>query len=220
MENVAKHTIGEDISKSHLDVFDAERGDAKSSENTISEFRGFAKWLGKFEITRVVYEPTRPYHRNFGECFCDKLTLVKVNTRQAHQFAEPCGTRVKTDAIDARGLARMGVALELEPDIPVAKTIRILRNLKVARGLDQRADALQQPRTCATNAILKRQTKARLTVIEKQLCGINQEIDILIKADKTSECRCEIVQSIPGLDSVASAAILTYLPKVGTLDCR
>ena len=63
--------------------------------------------------------------------------------------SEPCGTRAKTDALDARGLARMGFALELEPEIPIAKTIRVLRNLKDAGGLDQRADALQQPRTCA-----------------------------------------------------------------------
>ena len=73
---MTKRTIGVDISKSHLKVFDAERGDAKSSENTISGFRGFENWLGKLEITRVGYEPTRPYHRNLGECFCDKLTLL------------------------------------------------------------------------------------------------------------------------------------------------
>ena len=65
---------------------------------------------------------------------------------------------------------------------------------------------------------LSRQTKARLTLVEKQLCELDREIDTLIKADKTSARRREIVQSIPGLGSVASAAILTYLPEIGTLD--
>ena len=104
------HTIGVDISKSHLDVFDAERNAAKRFENSISGFRAFEKWLGKLEIARVVYEPTGPYHRNFEERFCDKLPLVKVNPLQARRFAEACGTRAKTDALDARGLARMGEA--------------------------------------------------------------------------------------------------------------
>jgi transposase len=66
----------------------------------------------------------------------------------------------------------------------------------------------------------KRQTKVRLALVEKQLCELDREIDTLIRADKTSARRREIVQSIPGLGSVASAAILTYLPEIGTLDRR
>lgn len=76
---MTEHTIGVDISKSHLDAFDAERREAKHFENSISRFRAFEKWLGKLEITGVVYEPTGPYHRNFEECFCEKLPLVELN---------------------------------------------------------------------------------------------------------------------------------------------
>ena len=218
---MTEYTIGVDISKSHLDVFDAERREAKRFENSASGFRAFEKWCGKLEIARVVYEPTGPYHRNFEERFCDKLPLVKVNPLQARRFAEACGTRAKTDALDARGLARMGVALELEPDIPVAKTTRILKDVQVARAaLVKERTRLNNRAYVQTNAVLKRQTKARLTLLEKQLCELDREIDTLIKADKTSARRREIVQSIPGLGSVASAAILTYLPKIGTLDRR
>lgn len=218
---MTEHTIGVDISKSHLDVFDAERREAKRFENSISGFRAFGKWLGKLEITRVVYEPTGPYHRNFEERFCDKLPLVKVNPLQARRFAEACGTRAKTDALDARGLARMGVALELEPDIPVAKTTLILKDLQVARvALIKERTRLNNRAHVQTNAVLKRQTKARLALVEKQLCELDREIDALIQADRTTARRRVIVQSIPGLGSVASAAILTYLPEIGTLDRR
>lgn len=218
---MTEHTIGVDISKSHLDVFDAERREAKRFENSISGFRAFEKWLGKLEITRVVYEPTGPYHRNFEERFCDKLPLVKVNPLQARRFAEACGTRAKTDALDARGLARMGVALELEPDIPVAKTTLILKDLQVARvALIKERTRLNNRAHVQTNAVLKRQTKARLALVEKQLCELDREIDALIQADRTTARRRVIVQSIPGLGSVASAAILTYLPEIGTLDRR
>lgn len=216
-----EHTIGVDISKSHLDVFDAERSKAKRFENSASGFRAFEKWCGKFEIARVVYEPTGPYHRNFEERFCEKLPLVKVNPLQARRFAEACGTRAKTDALDARGLARMGIALELEPDTPVAKTTRILKDLQVARtALIKERTRLNNRAHMQTNTVLKRQTKARLALVEKQLCELDREIDTLIKADKISARRREIVQSIPGLGSVASAAILTYLPEIGTLDRR
>lgn len=218
---MTEHTIGVDISKSHLDVFDAERSKAKRFENSASGFRAFEKWCGNFEIARVVYEPTGPYHRNFEERFCEKLPLVKVNPLQARRFAEACGTRAKTDALDARGLARMGIALELHPDTPVAKTTRILKDLQVARtALIKERTRLNNRAHVQTNTVLKRQTKARLALVEKQLCELDREIDALIKADKISARRREIVQSIPGLGSVASAAILTYLPEIGTLDRR
>lgn len=215
------HTIGVDISKSHLDVFDAQLGEAKRFENSISGFRAFEKWLGKTQIARVVYEPTGPYHRNFEERFCDQLPLVKVNPLQARRFAEACGTRAKTDALDARGLARMGGALELEPDIPVAKTTRLLRDLQVARTtLIKDRTRLNNRNHVQTNALLKRQTKARLALVAKQIAELDREIDAMINADKATARRREIVTSIPGVGSIAGAAILTFLPEIGTLDRR
>src|SRR6056297_4275384 len=174
---MTEHTIGVDISKSHLDVFDAERREAKRFENSISGFRAFEKWLGGAAIARVVYEPTGPYHRNFEERFCDKLPLVKVNPLQARRFAEACGTRAKTDALDSQGLARMGIALDLQPDIPVAKVTRILRDLQVARAaLIKERTRLNNRAHVQTNAVLKRQTKARLALVEKQLRELDREI--------------------------------------------
>lgn len=218
---MTEHTIGVDISKSHLDVFDAERGAAKRFENSASGFRAFEKWLGKVPSARVVYEPTGPYHRNFEERFCDKLPLVKVNPLQARRFAEACGTRAKTDALDARGLARMGRALALEPDAPVSKTMRILKDLQVARtALIKERTRLNNRAHVHTNTVLKRQTEARLALVGKQIAELDKEIDTLINADTATARRREIVKSIPGLGSVASAAILTYLPEIGTLDRR
>lgn len=221
LEKMTEHTIGVDISKSHLDVFDAERGAAQRFDNSASGFRAFEKWLGRAQLARVVYEPTGPYHRNFEERFCGRLPLVKVNPLQARRFAEACGTRAKTDALDARGLARMGAALALEPDTPVAKEMRILRDLQVARtALVKDRTRLNNRAHVQTNAVLKRQTKARLALVEKQIAELDREIDALIAADKTIARRREIVTSIPGVGAVASAAILTYLPEIGTLDRR
>ena len=81
-------------------------------------------------MARVVYEPTGPYHWGFEEHFFDTLPLLKVNPLQARRFAQACGTWAKTDAMDARGLARMGVALALQPDAPVCKISRLLKDLR------------------------------------------------------------------------------------------
>jgi len=85
-------------------------------------------------VARIVFEPTWPYHRALETALSGKCPLVKVNPLQARRFAEACGTRTKTDAVDARILARMGAALNLEPDAPTSEIQLALRDLQVARS--------------------------------------------------------------------------------------
>ena len=97
--------------------------------------------------TRVVFEATGAYHRSFERTFSGKLPLVKVNPLQARRFAQACGTRVKTDAVDARMLASFGNALTLEPDHPVDGKQFELKELFSSRG------ALIKDRTRLTNRL-------------------------------------------------------------------
>lgn len=215
------HTIGVDISKSSLDVFDSKRQEVRRFDNTDAGFGDLSKWLVSYPPTRVVYEPTGPYHRNFEEHFSGKWPLVKVNPLQARRFAEACGTRAKTDALDARGLARMGQALELEPDVPVSKTTRVLKDLQLARtALIKDRTRLRTRTHTQTHKLLQRQTKARLTLVEKQIAQLDEEIGKLINTCKTTARNRDILRSIPGIGQVASAAILTFLPEIGTLERR
>ena len=215
------HTIGVDISKATLDIFDNNRQEVRRFANTHAGFGELSKWLGSHPPARVVYEPTGPYHRNFEEYFSGKWPLVKVNPLQARRFAEACGTRAKTDALDACGLARMGDALALEPDVPISKTTRILKDLQVARtALIKDRTRLRNRAHIQTNKVLQRQTKARLALVEKHIVQLDEEIDALIEANKTTARHRDILRSIPGLGQVVTAAILTFLPEIGTLDRR
>lgn len=88
---------------------------------------------------------------------------MKVNPLQARRFAQACGTRVKTDAVDARMLASFGNALALEPDQAIDDKQYELKELFSSRG------GLIKDRTRLTNrlqtqtlALVKRQTKARI----------------------------------------------------------
>jgi transposase len=133
MAKMTEHTIGVDISKSHLDVFRLENGAARRFENTAAGFRALVKWLGEAPVARIVFEPTGAYHKAFEAALADRFPLVKVNPLQARRFAEAYGTRAKTDAVDAQMLARMGAAFDLAPQEPCSKEARALRDLHVAR---------------------------------------------------------------------------------------
>ena len=213
------HNIGVDISKSHLDVFRLEDGTAKRFDNSTTGFRALTKWLGNASAARVVFEPTGTYHKAFEVALGGVLPLVKVNPLQARRFAEASGTRAKTDAVDARMLARMGVALDLEPQEPQSKNMRDLRDLHVARaGLIKDQTRLRNRAQTQDISVLKRQTKARLTLVERQIAELDVEIATLIAAQENTARTCDILRSMPGVGAVSAAAMLTLMPELGTLD--
>ena len=216
---MTEHTIGIDISKSHLDAFRLEDETAQRFENTSRGFRALIKWLGAIPVARIVYEPTGPYHRALEKALSGKVPLVKVNPLQARRFAQSCGTRAKTDAVDARILARMGAALALEPDAPISEKLHDLRDLQVARtGLVKERTRLRNRGQVQTIPVLKRQTKARLALLERQISELDKEIAKHIADDQPTARKRDILCSIPGLGPIASALILTFLPEIGTLD--
>ena len=215
---MTEHTIGVDISKSHLDVFRLEDDEAQRFENSAAGFRSLKKWLGPAAAARIVFEPTGPYHKAFETALGEKFPLVKVNPLQARRFAEAYGTRAKTDAVDAQMLARMGAAFNLEPQAPCSKETLVLRDLHVARaGLIKDRTRLRNRAQTQDIPLLKRQTKARLTQVERQIAELDAEIAALIEAHGATARNRDILCSMPGIGAVTAAAMLTLLPEIGTL---
>ena len=213
------HTIGVDISKSHLDVFRLEDGAAQRFDNSAAGFRALTKWLGKTPIARIVFEPTGPYHKAFEAALGGVFPLVKVNPLQARRFAEAHGTRAKTDAVDAQMLARMGAAFKLEAKELLSEEVMILRDLHVARtGMIKDRTRLRNRAHTQDIALLKRQTKARLAQVDRQIAELDAEIARLIAASKTTTRGRDILCSMPGIGPVTAAAVLTLLPEIGTLE--
>jgi len=143
------------------------------------------------------------FEAKLGETF----PLVKVNPLQARRFAEAHGTRAKTDAVDARMLARMGAAFDLVPQVSCSKEIFVLRDLHVARtGLLKDRTRLRNRAKTQDIAVLKRQTKARLAQVERHVVELDAEIAALIAAGQTTARNRDILCSMPGIGTVTAAA--------------
>ena len=103
------HILGVDISKANLDVHLMPTGETQQFANSTVGFRRLIAWLRERPVSRVVYEPTGPWHRDFERALGKAgLSLSRVNPLQARRFAQALGQKAKTDAIDARILAAMG----------------------------------------------------------------------------------------------------------------
>lgn len=214
-------TIGIDISKDRLDVHRLPHGHKASFANDKTGLKALVRWLGT-GVRRIVFEPTGRYHLGLERGLATAgFPLVKVNPRQAKRFGQALGTRAKTDRMDAALLARMGVALELEPH-PVRP--EILRNLSAL--VDARRTLIKD-RTATKNRaqglelpLLRRQNAARLKRIAADLAVLDAAIAALIASDQTLAARHALLLSIPGVSTVTAATLLAQMPELGSLDQR
>jgi len=213
-----KDTIGIDISKATLDAHRLIDDEARQFANSPAGLRALRRWIGTKMPDLVIYESTGAYHAAIERSFGGVLPLVKVNPLQARRFAQARGTRAKTDAVDARVLAAMGAALDLAPDVPAGKNQHDLRELQIARMalIKERTRLLNRSKT-QTLTVLKRQSKARLAQIKRQLGELEDALLDLARQCPKRARAFDILCSIPGLGRVTAVAILVECPEIGTM---
>jgi len=218
-----KDSIGIDISKDTLDAHRLATGEARRFANTPTGVRALRRWIAAAPPGLVVYEATGPYHGAFERALAATCPLVKVNPLQARRFAQARGTRAKTDTVDARMLAAMGAALDLAPDPPAEQNHHALKELQIAE-LQIARMALIKDRTRLLNRlktqtlpVTKRQTRARLDQIKRQLAELEGELRTLVRQCPRRARAHDILRSIPGLGEVAAITIVIECPEIGSL---
>ncbi len=216
---MTKDTIGIDISKDTLGAHRLSTRKAASFPSSPAGLRALRRWIGTEMPDLVVFEATGAYHAVLERRFAGVLPLVKVNPLQARRFAQACGTRVKTDAVDARILAMMGASLDLVPDVPEGKNHHELKELQIARMalIKERTRLLNRSKT-QTLAMLKSQSKARLGQIKRQLTELEEALLDLTRQCPKRARAFDILCSIPGLGRVTAVTILIECPEIGTMD--
>ena len=134
--------------KHRLDAACYTSGRQERFANDAAGLKALRRWIGPGRlVARLVYEATGRYQP--GSRRPSRAGRSSRSTPlRARRFAEASGTRAKTDAVDARMLARMGAQLALPPDPPAGPGTRELKALQTARAglvgdriaLIQRAD--------------------------------------------------------------------------------
>jgi transposase len=220
MSSTIAQSVGVDIAKDTLEAHLHPAGRVRRFANDAKGWAGLIVWLGGFAISRVAFEPSGAYHRAFERRLAAAgLPLVKVNPRQARRFAEAIGRHAKTDAVDAAMLARFAALLEPPVRPVVSATLDAMKELHGARR------ALVKDRVASRNRshthrspLLKRQARARLAQIDRQIAAIDAALHTQLAADPALQDRFEILVSIPGVGDATAFAMLVEMPELGALE--
>ncbi len=209
-----------DVSKASLDICAA--GRTRRFANDATSWRALDTWLRGLEVSRVVMEATGPYHRRAHQCLHDRgFEVVLVNPLRARRFAEAMGHLAKTDRVDALMLARLGAVLgDLEPVVPQEAFLNRLEDLLVVRA--KHVDARTMLRQVAGEVDGEGETVTRATMagLDDRIAGLDAAIKAVITSDPDQAERYRILTSIPGVGPVTAAALLCWMPELGSLDHR
>ena len=212
--------LGVDVSKAKLDAaLLSESGKYRSKvvPNTHAGFEALRQWLldqlpEGLPSVHVCMEATGAYHEALALYLHDQgVRLSVVNPMRVKRFIELEGSRNKTDAGDAKSLARFCRMTQPELWQAPAPSVRALQ------ALVARLDALQHMRQSEANrlevahAAVQPSLQRVLGELDKAIAEIKAQIRQTIDDDPDLHQRSELLQSIPGLGERTIPQLLAYI---------
>lgn len=207
--------VGIDVSKNVLDYTWLPGGKSMQTPNTPKGIAALIKVLRGLRPEIVVMEATGGYQTSAANALHQAaIPCAVVNPRQIRDFARSLNRLGKTDKLDALTIAQFAQSRKLVPDTPKpAECLEI-------GFLLRRRDQLQGMITAEKNHLeqtpepLRMELYEHINLLVQHLRKINSQIKESIQKSPTLAKQDAIIQSIPGLGPVTSAALLSFLPEM------
>jgi len=211
--------VGVDVSKEQLEVALRPSGEQFSLPNDERALRMLVKRLLPLKCARIVVEATGGYETLVVVALqAAALPIVLVNPRWVRSFAKSVGQLAKTDRIDARVLALYAERAELKVrQLPDEQT-RELRALCARREDLLDMIVAEENRLEHAPKRLQREIRGHIDYLRKRLKHLNRDIDSAVRGSELWRDKAELLDSVPGVGPVLRAALLAWLPELGTLN--
>ena len=214
--------LGCDVGKETIVVFDSADGGTRSLPNTAQALAAFAAELD--ETCLVICEATGGYEA----ALLDALARAgrpahRADARKVKAFIRSLGILGKTDAIDARALARYGH--ERHDRLPLFQPREEARR-SLHTLVSTRSDLLAQRVACANRlaapgaAPVAPHLRRILQALDAEIDAIQASLDDLIQAHAPLEQAVTTLRAIPGVGATTAAALIAFMPELGSIDRR
>jgi len=219
------HIVAFEVSKAELVVHTLPADCQQRISNTAAAVRRLLKAEQRSNATHglgpvlVVCEATGGYERHVLETAQGLgLATHRAHGSRTRLFARFNGYRAKTDAIDARLIARYGLTPGLPLYTPPSPEQAALRQLRQRRDEIGQMLGMELNRTeHASLRRLKTSLARHKAWLEAELKAIEAEMADLIGNCPELDRLATLMQSVKGVGPATAAAILAYLPEIGTI---
>ena len=211
--------IGIDVSQDRLDIATFPEVFGKSFDYTETAVEKIVEQLKEWNPTLIVLEATGGLEIRIAASLANaSLPVAVVNPRQVRDFAKATGALAKTDAIDARILARFAEA--------VKPTVRPLANAceQELKALLSRRRQLIDMITIERNRLprtiehVKADIQEHLKWMESRLKDLDNEMKKLIESSPVWREKEDLLRSSKGVGPILARTLLINLPELGQLN--
>jgi len=222
MEKNEKTYIGIDAAKDELVVHILPTNQQLTVPHSPEGIKALVKHFKNEDPQQIVFEAAGGLERELlMRLAAEGFSIVVINPRQARDLAKGLGELAKTDAVDAKILARIAQLQCLSPRPLPAPEIQEMNDLVTRR------QQLIQMRTMETNRLHQTRQKTIRKSIEqiiksfdKQIVAIDARIEEMIAAHPDWSAKDKILQSVPGVGAKTSQVLISALPELGSLNRR
>ena len=226
--NILKQTVGIDIS---YKKFDARFGTidtlqqntlspSKSFKNSPAGFKLFLRWLKKLIVSQdipliFVMEATGVYYEHLAHFLLHHgYQVAVVLPNKIKNYAKSLESKSKTDPLDAAAITRFGLERQLTLWTPPTETLKALHALsREYHALKSTITEIKNQRHALVSSFqplastLKRKQQ-HITLLEKQVTQIEQELRDLVESDTTLSERVENICTVKGLGFMTVVSVL------------
>ena len=216
MDSVIMSYLGLDVSKAKVDCALLLKNKVKSKvfPNNTQGFNSLLAWLGKHGVGRVhaCCEATGTYSEAIALFLHEQGHVVSVvNPAQIAAYAQSQLSRAKTDALDARLIARFCEREQPAPWTPPPAEERLL--LALLRDL-QNLQSMQQAesnRLTTAHAFVRERIERHLEFLTREIEQLRKLIEQHIDHHDNLRGRRDLLDSVPGLGENTIPWLIAYL---------
>jgi transposase len=216
--------VGIDVSKEHLDVASEDGALEARFDNDEQGHGQVVARLRELSPELVVLEATGNFQLELSILLASaKLPMAVVNPRQVRDFAKALGILAKTDAIDARTIARFAATVKPQsqplPDEQALELEALMTRRRQLTGMiaseKNRLKSLFGP---AKTSWAEKSIRDTLSHLIKQLSQLDKGLRKRIERSPAWKAKDDLLKSVPGIGKVTSLTLAIDLPELGTLD--
>ena len=217
--NTPTRFVGCDVGKALVAVYDSATGMVREWPNPTAAMDQLAATFDA--ATLAVCEATGGYEANLLDALTRAGVAVhRADARKVKAFIRSFGTLAKTDAIDATALARYAKErhdrlTRWQPckDRRAELHTLVATRSDLVRSRAAHANRLKSP----TAAPVQSELLGLLGAYEQAIAILDQRIANLIETTHELATKARILQAMPGIGPTTAAALLAYMPELGTL---
>lgn len=212
--------IGIDVSRDRLDAHVRPSDESFAVARDSEGLAALIERLRAFDPYLVVLEATGGFEVTVAAAVAAaQIPLAVVNPRQIRDFARATGQLAKTDALDAKAIARFAEAVRPQPrPVPDAQARALGELVARRRQVVEMMTAERNRRRQLTSRRLLKSVDRLLAVLQQELSELEQDLDEGIRGTPAWRERDELLRSVPGLGNVVARTLIADLPELGRLD--